>query len=132
MANTIRVYFDVTTLDDALLKTYVSKNQAIINESSEYIESFAKGMGVDANEIATPTPYKIAKLAEMFSYMTAAEKQATFSSGKEANQDSFSLKYELYRKRVADCEASITKLTFTNGVQAKNRRFPASMPMLRS
>lgn len=137
MADPIRIYFDVTTVDDALLKTYIYKNQAIVNqsvvnESSEYVESFAISLGVDIKTIAVPTPYKVSKMAEFFCYMTIAQMQSTFSKGGEATNDSFALKYEMYRKRLVDIEASITALTFTNGVQAKKRRFPLSIPMSRS
>ena len=130
MDDTYRVYFDSKKLDDALLKTYVTEN--IIKESSEYVESFALSLGVAAKYIATPTPYRISRFAELFSYMTTAQRKASFSKGGDADKDSFALKYEMYRQLLKDCEAGLTAETFTNGVQAKKRRFPMTMGLSRS
>lgn len=131
MADTVtpRVYLDVKSLDDLLLKQWVTP--AIIAESTEYVESFAISLGVDVSTIATPTPYTIARMAELFCYMTAAQKKATFTTGKDAGNDSFALKYEMYRQLLANTEKSITALTFTNGVKAKPRRFPRSISISR-
>ena len=129
MADTPRVYLDVKSLDDALLKTYVSP--AIIAESTEYVESFALSLNIGAQYIATPTPYRISRMAELFCYMTAAQKKASFSTGQKADNDAFSLKYEMYKQLLADTEKSITALTFTNGVEAKKRRFPRSIGLSR-
>lgn len=125
-----RVYFDKSKLDDALLKTYITAD--IIAESTEYVESFALSLGISPEQIATPTPYKVSRYAELFAYMTTAQKKATFSVGKDANNDSFSLKYSMYKQLLNDCEKSLTADTFTNGIQAKKRRFPLSIRMSRS
>ena len=130
MADTPRVYFDIKTLDDTLLKSWVTA--PIIAESTEYVESFALSLGVDAKYIATPTPYKIARLAEIFAYMTAAQKKATFSTGQAVDKDAYALKYDMYKQLLSDTEKSITALTFTNGIQAKKRRYPRSIELLRN
>jgi hypothetical protein len=125
-----RVYFDIKNLDDALLRTYVTP--FIIAESTQNVESLALSFGVSPQQIVTPTPYKISDYAKIFAYMRAAQSKAMFSSGEKADNDSFSLKYTMYRQQLKDREASITKLTFTNGVQAKKRKFPLTMPMERN
>ena len=64
--------------------------------------------------------------------MTTAQRKASFSKGGDADKDSFALKYEMYRQLLKDCEAGLTAETFTNGVQAKKRRFPMTMGLSRS
>lgn len=124
-----RIYFDKTKLDDALLKSYITADN--IAESTEYVESFALSLGVTPEQITIPTPYRVSRFAELFAYMTTAQKKAVFSVGKDANNDSFSLKYTMYKQLLNDCERSLTADTFTNGVQAKKRRFPLSIRMSR-
>ena len=129
MANDYRVYFDVKTLDDQLLKTYIK--EPIIHEATNYVESFALSIGVTPNMIAVPTPYIISRFAQLFAYMTVAQRQATFSLGGKVDNDSFALKYQMYKQLLKDCEARLTVNSFTNGVQAKKRKFPLTMQMLR-
>ena len=124
-----RVYFDKTKLDDALLKSYILEPD--IHEASNYVENFALSLGVTANNIASPTPYIISRFAQLFCYMTVAQRKSTFSTGGSADKDSFALKYQMYRQLLKDCESSLTDISFTNGVQAKKRRFPLTMTMLR-
>lgn len=125
-----RIYFDSKALDDALLSRWV--NTDIIKESTMYVESLAESLGVSAVQIATPTPYKISRLAQLFTYMTTAQRKSLFAKGAEADNDSFALKYNMYRQLLKDCESSITALTFTNGVSAKKRRFPMTVSMSRN
>lgn len=124
----VRLYFDLKTLDDSLLKTYV--NQEIAQEASQYVESFALSLGV--NKIADPTPYRIKRFAELYAYMTTAQRKATFSKGGTADKDSFALKYEMYRQLLKDCEASLTAESFTDGQVAKKRKFPMTMSLSRN
>lgn len=130
MVSDYRVYFDTTKLDDQLLKTYVK--EPIVHESSNYVESFALTLGVTSNMIAVPTPYIISRFAQLFAYMTVAQRQSLFSKGGNADNDSFALKYRMYRALLKDCEAGLTKNSFTNGVSAKKRKFPMTMTMLRN
>lgn len=125
-----RAYFDPKILDDSLLKSYVTPE--IIRESSDYIEAIAESFGISKQNIAVPTPYKISTLARYYAYMRTALLKAQFSIGKEGNKDSFALKYEQYRLMVKDYEAGLTADTFTNGIQAKRRRFPMVVPISRN
>lgn len=124
-----RIYFDTTSLDDALLKSYVTPG--IVEESSNYVESVALSYGVSKDMIATPTPYMVSRLATLFSYMTAAHRKAQFSIGKSADNDSFALKFKLYKELLDDLLSMLTAETFTNGVSAKKRSFPSTIPISR-
>ena len=128
MAN--REYFNRINLDDALLKTYVTEE--IIEESSKYIESLALTFNILPSEIANPTPYPISRLAQTFAYMTAAQRKATFSVGKDANNDSFSLKYKLYKSLLDELEGKITADSFKDGNSAKRRKFPSTLSLYRN
>lgn len=128
MAN--REYFNSKNLDDALLKTYVTP--AIVEESSNYIESLALTFNILPKDIANPTPYPISRLAQTFAYMTAAQRKSTFSVGKDANNDSFSLKYRLYKSLLNELESKITADSFKDGNSAKRRKFPSTMAMYRN
>lgn len=128
----LRQYYDIADIDDALLKDYVIKDKNIMTETSNYVESFALSLGVEAQYIAVPTPYRVKRFAELFAYMTVAQKNSKFSLGKEASNDSFALKYNMYKQLLDDAEKSLTAITFTNGVQAKKRRFPLSVRMERN
>ena len=128
MAN--REYFDTENLDDALLKTYVTP--AIIEESSKYIESLALTFNVLPKDIANPTPYPISRLAKTFAYMTTAQRKATFSVGKDADNDSFSLKYRLYKVLLDELESKITADSFKDGNSAKRRKFPSTLAVYRN
>lgn len=130
MAEDYRAYFDVKKLDDRLLAQYVKEN--IVQETSRYVEAFALTLGVQKTQIATPTPYLIGRFAELYAYVTVAQRQATFSKGGSADNDSFALKFEMYRKLLKDCEASLTAESFTNGISAKKRKFPITMQMYRN
>lgn len=129
MAENGRTYFDVRFLDDALLKTYVTPQ--IIAESSQYVEAVALSYGVTADEIADPTPFLVERLATLYSYMTAAQRKATFSKGNSVDNDSFALKFQMYKGLLNDLLDMLTKESFTNGMQAKKRRFPMTMSMER-
>ncbi len=124
-----RVYFDVRTLDDALLKSYVTPQ--IVAESTKYVEAVAMSYGVSSTEIATPTPFLVERVAMLYSYMTAAQRKATFSKGNSADNDSFALKFQMYKGLLNDVLSMLTADSFTNGMQAKKRRFPVTMRLER-
>lgn len=125
-----REYFNRRNLDDALLKTYVTEE--IVEESSKYIESLALTFNILPSEIANPTPYPISRLAQTFAYMTAAQRKSTFSVGKDANNDSFSLKYKLYKSLLDELEGKITADSFKDGNSAKRRKFPSTLALYRN
>lgn len=124
-----RVYFDVRTLDDALLKSYVTPQ--IVAESTKYVEAVAMSYGVSPTEIATPTSFLVERVAMLYSYMTAAQRKATFSKGNSADNDSFALKFQMYKGLLNDVLSMLTADSFTNGMQAKKRRFPVTMRLER-
>ena len=124
-----RVYFDVRTLDDALLKSYVTPQ--IVAESTKYVEAVARSYGVLPTEIATPTPFLVERVAMLYSYMTAAQRKATFSKGNSVDNDSFALKFQMYKGLLNDVLSMLTADSFTNGMQAKKRRFPVTMRLER-
>ena len=124
-----RVYFDVRTLDDALLKSYVTPQ--IVAESTKYVEAVAMSYGVLPTEIATPTPFLVERVAMLYSYMTAAQRNATFSKGNSVDNDSFALKFQMYKGLLNDVLSMLTADSFTNGMQAKKRRFPVTMRLER-
>ncbi|MFC2577688.1 MAG: hypothetical protein ACFNQH_01360 [Veillonella parvula] len=133
-----RKYFDTTMLDDALLRTYVTPD--IVEESTKYVESVAQSMGIDKKDIASPTPYLVSRLALTYAYMTTAQRKALFTKGGAtagshnlvADNDSYALKYKMYREALNDLLKQITELTFTNGKPAKRRRFPFTQPIARN
>lgn len=127
-----REYFDSSkyALDDALLKTYVTRD--IVKESSAFIESLALSLGIYANQIVVPTPDPIRRLALYFAYFTTAARKASFSKGGDVDDDSFALKYKLYKGLFDELYKTITADTFTNGASAKKRKFPATMGILRN
>ena len=124
-----RVYFDVHTLDDSLLKSYVTPQ--IVAESTKYVEAVAMSYGVLPTEIATPTPFLVERVAMLYSYMTAAQRKATFSKGNSVDNDSFALKFQMYKGLLNDVLSMLTADSFTNGMQAKKRRFPVTMRLER-
>ena len=124
-----RVYFDVRTLDDALLKSYVTSQ--IVAESTKYVEAVAMSYGVLPTDIATPTPFLVERVAMLYSYMTAAQRKATFSKGYSVDNDSFALKFQMYKGLLNDVFSMLTADSFTNGMQAKKRRFPVTMRLER-
>ena len=124
-----RVYFDVHTLDDALLKSYVTPQ--IVAESTKYVEAVAMSYGVLPTDIATPTPFLVERGAMLYSYMTAAQRKATFSKGNSVDNDSFALKFQMYKGLLNDVLSMLTADSFTNGMQAKKRRFPVTMRLER-
>lgn len=124
-----RVYFDVRTLDDALLKSYVTPQ--IVAESTKYVEAVAMSYGVLPTDIATPTPFLVERVAMLYSYMTAAQRKATFSKGNSVDNDSFALKFQMYKGLLNDVLSMLTTDSFTNGMQAKKRRFPVTMRLER-
>lgn len=132
--NTFRTYFDPKLLQtktgDSLLKSYVTPD--IIKESTDYVEALALSLGVSANQIVIPTPYKIQKIALFYAYVLTALYKAQMSKGKDADLDSFALKYKYYKQLLDQFEKSITPDTFTDGVQAKKRTFPITVPVLRN
>lgn len=124
-----RVYFDVRTLDDALLKSYVTPQ--IVAESTKYVEAVAMSYGVLPTNIAKPTPFLVERVAMLYSYMTAAQRKATFSKGNSVDNDSFALKFQMYKGLLNDVLSMLTADSFTNGMQAKKRRFPVTMRLER-
>lgn len=124
-----RVYFDVRTLDDALLKSYVTPQ--IVVESTKYVEAVAMSYGVLPTDIATPTPFLVERVAMLYSYMTASQRKATFSKGNSVDNDSFALKFQMYKGLLNDVLSMLTADSFTNGMQAKKRRFPVTMRLER-
>lgn len=124
-----RIYFDVRTLDDALLKSYVTPQ--IVAESTKYVEAVAMSYGVLPTDIATPTPFLVERVAMLYSYMTAAQRKATFSKGNSVDNDSFALKFQMYKGLLNDVLSMLTADSFTNGMQAKKRRFPVTMRLER-
>ena len=124
-----RVYFDVRTLDDALLKSYVTPQ--IVAESTKYVEAVAMSYGVLPTDIATPTPFLVERVAMLYSYMTAAQRKATFSKGNSVDNDSFALKFQMYKGLLNDVLSMLTGDSFTNGMQANKRRFPVTMRLER-
>lgn len=124
-----RVYFDVRTLDDALLKSYVTPQ--IVAESTKYVEAVAMSYGVLPTDIATPTPFLVERVAMLYSYMTAAQRKATFSKGNSVDNDSFALKFQMYKGLLNDVLSMLTADSFTNGMQAKKRKFPVTMRLER-
>lgn len=124
-----RVYFDVRTLDDALLKSYVTPQ--IVAESTKYVEAVAMSYGVLPTDIATPTPFLVERVAMLYSYMTAAQRKATFSKGNSVDNDSFALKFQMYKGLLNDVLSMLTTDSFTNGIQAKKRRLPVTMRLER-
>jgi len=130
MAN-FRVYFNVKMLDDALLKTYVTPE--IVRESSEYIESLALSYGVNPKAIKDPVPFMVSRIAQLYAYMTSAYRKALFTIGKEADNDSFALKYRLYKELLDDALAQLTEDTFTGGLaNSKKRAFPMTCGITRN
>ena len=124
-----RVYFDVRTLDDALLKSYVTPQ--IVAESTKYVEAVAMSYGVLPTDIATPTPFLVERVAMLYSYMTAAQRKATFSKGNSVDNDSFALKFQMYKGLLNDVLSMLTADSFTNGMQAKKRSFLVTMRLER-
>lgn len=125
-----RIYFNTKMLDDSLLKTYVTPK--IIRDSSLYIESIALSYGVEPDQIATPTPFLVSQLGMFWAYMTAAQLKSVFSTGKDVNNDSFALKYKMYKELLDSLLKSITADSFTNGKKAKRRKFPATVSISRN
>ena len=71
-----RVYFDVRTLDDALLKSYVTPQ--IVAESTKYVEAVAMSYGVLPTDIATPTPFLVERVAMLFIHDSGPKKGNIF------------------------------------------------------
>lgn len=129
-----RAYFDPlllkTATGDSLLAKYVTTD--IIKESSDYVEALAYSYGVNVSQIAIPTPYKVSKIALFYAYILTALYKAQMSVGKDANLDSFALKYKYYKDLLDQFEAGITADTFTDGKQARKRKFPMTVPLARN
>ena len=134
-----RKYFDTKLLDDALLRTYVTPE--IIKESSEYIESLALSYVVMKEQIANPTPYIISNVARTYAYMITAQRKAMFARGGgnasiggtnlTPDNDSYALKYQMYRSMLKDLLKQLTPESFTGGKVAKKRGFPFTIPLSR-
>ena len=90
-----RVYYDMSSMTDALLKSYIT--QDLVIESSDYIESLASNYSVAPSQILTPTPYVIRMIAMYYTYMKAAWLRTVYSLGKEVDKDAFRLKYDTYK-----------------------------------
>lgn len=125
-----RIYFNTKMLDDALLKQYVTPR--IIRDSSSYVESIAMSYGVTPEQIAEPTPFMVSQLGMFWAYMTAAWSKSQFSLGKSVDNDSFALKYKLFKELLDDLLKQLSAETFTNGKKAKKRTFPAVMSISRN
>lgn len=131
MANmTNRVYFNSKMLDDALLKSYVTPQ--IVQESSQYVGAIALSFGVSPAQIAEPTPFMVSQLGLFWAYMTAAWRKAQFSKGDQATNDSFYLKFVTYQQLLDKLLSQLSTETFTGGVSAKKRKFPATMAISRN
>lgn len=125
-----RIYFNTKMLDDALLKQYVTPR--IIRDSSSYVESIAQSYGITPEQIAEPTPFLVSQLGMFWAYMTAAWGKSQFSLGKSVDNDSFALKYKLFKELLDDLLKQLSAETFTNGKKAKKRTFPAVMSISRN
>lgn len=125
-----RVYYDMSSMTDALLKTYVT--QDLVIESSDYIESLASNYGVTPSQILTPTPYVIRMIAMYYTYMKAAWLRTVYSLGKEVDKDAFRLKYDMYKSALEDLLNQLSAESFTGGVTAKKRKFPSTMGLARN
>ena len=126
-----RIYFNTKMLDDALLKSYVTPE--IVRESSEYIESLALSYGVNPKYIKDPVPFLVSRIAKLFAYMTTAHRKAMFTIGKEADNDSFALKFKLYKGLLDDALAQLNAGVFTGEeASAKKRKFPATCGITRN
>lgn len=127
---TYRVYYNVATLSDTLLKTYVTPD--LVKESSDYIESLARNYGVDPSKIAEPTPYIITMIATYYVYMKAAWLRTVYSLGKETDKDSFRLKWEMYKQALEELLDQLNADSFTNGTSARKRKFPSVLGLARN
>lgn len=125
-----RTYFDISTMTDALLKTFVTPD--LVTETSDYIESLASNYSVTPEQIATPTPYIIRMIATYYAYMKAAWLRTVYSLGKEVNKDAFRLKYDMYKSALDELLSQITAESFTGGATAKKRKFPSTMGLARN
>lgn len=130
LAEEYRIYFNTKSLDDALLKTYVTPQ--IVKETSAYVESIALSYGVVASDIRMPPTTPITMLATYYAYFTAALRKASYSVGKEADKDSFHLKMRTYKELLDDLLSQLSKESFTGDVVSKKRKFPATMPISRN
>ena len=125
-----RVYYDMSSMTDALLKTYVT--QDLVIESSDYIESLASNYGVTPSQILTPTPYVIRMIAMYYTYMKAAWLRTVYSLGKEVDKDAFRLKYDMYKSALEDLLNQLSAESSTGGVTVKKRKFPSTMGLARN
>lgn len=125
-----RVYYDMSSMTDALLKSYIT--QDLVIESSDYIESLASNYGVTPSQILTPTPYVIRMIAMYYTYMKAAWLRTVYSLGKEVDKDAFRLKYDMYKAALNDLLNQLSAESFTGGVTVKKRRFPSTMGLARN
>lgn len=125
-----RKYFDPKALDDALLRTYVTP--AIVYEASQFVEATALSYNVLPNMIKDPTPYIVERLATLYAYKTASQRKATFSKGHSADEDSFALKYRMYKELLDDLLSKINYWSFTEGDLARKRKFPATLRIARN
>ena len=125
-----RVYFNTKMLDDALLKSYVTPQ--IVEDSSRYVESVALSFGVSPKQIVEPTPFMVSQLGLLWAYMTAAWRKAQFSKGDKVENDSFYLKFRLYKELLDTLLSQLTTETFTGGTAAKKRKFPSTLSISRN
>ncbi|MBP2629887.1 MAG: hypothetical protein H6Q70_515 [Firmicutes bacterium] len=131
-----RIYFDTTLIDDSMLKTYVTETH--IKKSTNYIEDLATSLGVAIANIANPTPFKIAELAEAYALMETAKKKSMMNTnGQIEGADAFELKRRVYAKQVDSLTNQITATTFTgplvdaHGNAITSLSFPISMVIRR-
>lgn len=125
-----RIYFNTKMLDDALLKSYVTPQ--IVEDSSRYVEAIALSFGLQPSEIANPTPFMVSQLGLFWAYMTAAWRRTQFSKGDKAEDDSFYLKFRLYKDLLDGLLSQLTVETFTGGTAAKKRKFPSTISISRN
>lgn len=128
----MRIYFDVSVVDDEILKDLITDRQ--VELSSEFIEDTALGLGVLPEAIKDPTPFKIRQLAEAYALMEIAKKQSIMCSGSmssEAGADAYELKRRVYAAEVNELLKQITADTFTGGKSSPKRAFPMSVPLYR-
>ena len=130
MDTDFRIYFNTKMLDDALLKSYVTPQ--IVRESSAYVESVALSYGVAASSIAVPTPDIVRRLAMYYAYFTAAWRKASFSVGKNSDEDAFALKAKWLKSILDDLLDQLSAESFTGGVTSAKRKFPSTLPISRN
>lgn len=125
-----RIYFNVELMDDNLLTELVSAR--IVVKSSGFVEDLARSYGVDPLRILSPTPYTIARIAEVFTFREAALKRTLGNAPNDDGEiDGFERKRQIFQKELDRELAKVTAETFTGGKAAKPFGFALSIPLYR-